>query len=56
MTTMEQLRSLSLETLTSGQMRKELSKSVGVSFVFLLCYLGFGVDSFSQGKFSSTPC
>jgi hypothetical protein len=55
MMTMEQLRSLYLVILTSGQTHKELSKSVGVYF-FLLCYLGFGVDSLSKGRFSSTPC
>jgi hypothetical protein len=49
--TTEQLHSLSLVTLTSGQTHKELSKSVGVSFVFC-----FGVDSLSQDRFSNTRC
>ena len=48
---MELLPSLCLGTLTSGQIRKELSKSVRVFNIFTFCLcLGFGEDSFQLGR------
>jgi len=47
MMNVEWLHSLSLATLTSERIHKELSKSVEVSFV-LYSDVGFGVDALIQ--------